>query len=406
MQEQQRLIVPDLARGTALLGIAMANAAQAWMINDFSAESSPGWTVGGVRDGSIIDAICAVFAAMFVHVRGLPMFSTLLGFGFGLVAASLARKGYTVRESRRVLARRYGLLALFGLLHKVLIFFGDIMFTYGVIGVLMALVFTFKTKTLRIIAYVLLGLWTAFGLLGAFGATFAPEGLEIGFSASTNTSELTTPAAWFSTNLTEAASALAATPFAVLHLGALALIGFVWAREGTLVDVSTHRKTLTTWTWVAGVIIVVVGVPWGLCAAGVLPTRLEPAFFLLNQALGYWTGPGILAALALATNRLHNEVPGWARAFVALGQRSMSGYLAQSVLFVAIAMPFALGLGQDATVTGKLFAGLAVWFITLGLAAALDAAGKQGPFEWAHRHLSYGATGRIEPKDDRVQISR
>ena len=49
-QQHPRLIVPDLARGTALLGIAMANAAQAWVINDWSEDQSRvGWSVGGVR---------------------------------------------------------------------------------------------------------------------------------------------------------------------------------------------------------------------------------------------------------------------------------------------------------------------------------------------------------------------
>ena len=66
--QQQRLIVPDLARGTALLGIAMANAAQAWVLNDWSEDQSRvGWTVGGVRPGSVADQISAVVAAMFVH---------------------------------------------------------------------------------------------------------------------------------------------------------------------------------------------------------------------------------------------------------------------------------------------------------------------------------------------------
>lgn len=405
MQEQQRLIVPDLARGTALLGIAMANAAQAWMINDFSAESSPGWSVGGVREGSVVDAVCAVFAAMFVHVRGLPMFSTLLGFGFGLVAASLARKGYTAAESRKVLFRRYLLLALFGLAHLFLVFYGDIMFTYGLIGIAMAVLFKLSSKTLRIIAYTLLGLWTAFTAFAATVSFFVPEDMEVGFNAGTNTAEFATVGDWFTANFAEASSSIAASPFAVLQLGALSLIGFVWARERVLIDVTAHRRTLITWSAIAGVIIVLLGVPWGLCAAGLMPAQWESGFFLLNQSLGYWTGPGILAALALATDHLHNEVPGWARAFVALGKRSMSGYLAQSFIFIALVMPFALGIGQDATVSGKLFAGLVVWLITLALAALLDAAGKQGPFEHAHRRLSYGKTGRIEPKNDRVQIA-
>lgn len=198
---------------------------------------------------------------------------------------------------------------------------------------------------------------------------------------------------------------LSMQPIAAVQLLALAVIGYVWARERVLIDVASHRRTLITWTVIAGLVILCVGLPWGLSAAGVLPAAWEMPLFALNQAVGYLTGPGILAALALATDSLHNQVPGWARAFVALGKRSMSGYLAQSFLFILLCTPAFLGVGLDTSVTGKLLIGLLVWAITLALSVALDRAGKQGPFEWAHRHLSYGATGRIEPKHDQPQIT-
>ena len=152
MQEKrQRLIVPDLARGTALSGIAMANAVQSWVVNDWSL--GPSSTVGGVRPDNTPDIAAAVFTGMFVRVRGLPMFCMLLGFGIGLIAASLQRKGYTTKESRRVLIRRYGLLALFGLAHGFVLFDGDIMLVYGLMGIALAWCFTLSTRTLRRIAY-------------------------------------------------------------------------------------------------------------------------------------------------------------------------------------------------------------------------------------------------------------
>ena len=403
-QQQQRLIVPDLARGTALLGIAMANVAQAWVINDWSEDQSRvGWSVGGVRPDSVIDQVSAVFAAMFIHVRGLPMFSTLLGFGFGLVAASLYRKHYPAKQARRVLFRRYGILALFGLAHMFLLFYGDIMLTYGLVGILLAAMLTLSSKTLRIIAYSILVVFTAMGVMGAYASIYFDAGA--GMIESAPTATLDSLGAYFSSNAQMALGLLAAQPFAALQLGALSIIGFVWARERVLIDVASHRRTLITWTVIAGLIILCVGLPWGLSAAGVLPAQWEMPLFVLNQAVGYLTGPGILAALALATDSLHNQVPGWARAFVALGKRSMSGYLAQSVLFILLCTPAFLGLGLDTSVTGKLFIGFGVWLITLALAVVLDRAGKQGPFEWAHRHLSYGKTGRIEPKHDQVQIA-
>lgn len=403
-QQRPRLIVPDLARGTALLGIAMANAAQAWVINDWSEDQSRvGWSVGGVRPDSVIDQVSAVFAAMFIHVRGLPMFSTLLGFGFGLVAASLYRKHYPAKQARRVLYRRYGALALFGVAHMFLLFYGDIMFNYGLVGILLAAMLTLSSKTLRIIAYTILGLFTAFGVAGGIASFFFDA--SGGFNQSEPTATFDTFGAYFSSNLDMALGLLVAQPFAVVQLLALAIIGYVWAREQVLIDVHAHRRTLITWSVIAGLIVLCVGLPWGLAAAGVLPDEWELPLFVLNQALGYLTGPGILALLALATHELNNQVPGWARAFVALGKRSMSGYLAQSFLFIAICTPAFLGIGLDTSVTGKLLIGFVIWLITLLLAVALDRAGKQGPFEWAHRHLSYGKTGRIEPKDDQPQIT-
>lgn len=402
--QQQRLIVPDLARGTALLGIAMANAAQAWVINDWSEDQSRvGWSVGGVRPGSVLDQFSAVFAAMFVHVRGLPMFTTLLGFGFGLVAASLYRKQYPTKQARRVLFRRYGILALFGLAHMCLLFYGDIMLTYGLVGLMLAAMLTLRSRTLRIIAYTILGIFTALGMMGALASLYFDPAAG---AASEFTAALTTPGAYFSANFTLAVEMLGSQPVATIQLLPLAMIGYVWAREQVLIDVASHRRTLITWTVIAGVVIVCVGLPWGLSAAGVLPAEWEMPLFALNQAVGYLTGPGILAAVALATDSLHNQVPGWARAFVALGKRSMSGYLAQSFLFILLCTPAFLGIGLDTSVTGKLLLGLLVWVVTLVLAVALDRADKQGPFEWAHRHLSYGAAGRIEPKHDRVQIAQ
>ena len=399
MQEKrQRLIVPDLARGTALLGIAMANAVQSWVVNDWSI--GPSSTVGGVRPGSTLDIFSAVFTAMVVRVRGLPMFCMLLGFGIGLIVASLHRKGYTVKESRRVLIRRYGLLAVFGLAHGFLLFNQDIMLVYGLMGIALAWCFTLSTRTLRRIAYWFFGGYAVFagsGALGAYCGYFSPLP-----SSRPMTRELVTFGDFFARNVRGEIAALGQIPLMFVGLTGVFLIGYIWAREGVLASVSAHRRTLVAWVVIAGVIIVFIGLPWGLAAAGVVPTELEPVFFMLNQAFGFLTGPGILAVLALLTENLNNRVPGWAYAFVALGKRSMSGYIAQSILFIVLVTPAGLGLGADASVSGKLGIGLLVFVLTLLLAALLEAWGKPGPFEWAHRRLAYGPTGRIEPKSART----
>lgn len=401
------MIVPDLARGLALAGIAMANAIQAWMINDANAPGAPGWTLGGVRPGSTVDQVAAVLSAMFVHVRGLPMFSTLLGFGIGLIGASLNRKGYPPLQAKITLVRRYALLALFGLIHMFVFFHGDIMLYYGLIGVVVAMMITLRTKTLRIVAYLALMVHALISTLGAVGMYFyaAPKKLDHLIP----TAELVDIPSYFSANATSAFTMFLNAPYAVIQLGGLVLLGYVWAREGYLQHVGAHRRELWTWVVVGAVICVGIGVPWGLAGAGVIDPVFEQPLFMANLAWGLFTGPGILAALALATNSVQRgmheraaaggsaEAPAWAYPFVALGKRSMSGYLAQTLLFIVLVTPMGLGLGLGASISEKLLVGLMVWVITLALAVLMEHAGIAGPFEQMHRRLAYGPTKRLEP---------
>ncbi|SDS35646.1 DUF418 domain-containing protein [Corynebacterium timonense] len=399
-----RLIVPDVARGCALLGIAVANVSQTWIINDYAQPDALGSTLGGVRPDSVTDKVFAVLAALFVHVRGLPMFSTLLGFGIGLIAASLYRKNYPPNAARTVLVRRYLWLAAFGLIHMFALFWGDIMTAYGVIGVIVALMLTLSTQALRIVAYALLALsiasTSAIGRLDSGGAALG--GIM-------QTAHLGSLAEYVRDNAMFSLFIAAGTPFSSFMLGGLVILGFVWAREGYLVDVDKHRRTLVTWTLVAAAVILVVGLPLGLSAIGVIDPSYEAALYYINSGFGLLTGPGILAAIALALNSVQQgmyrrfeetgeaSAPAWTYPFVALGKRSMSGYIAQSVLFIALAMPFSLGLGVESSVTGKTAVGALVWLITLLLACALEAANLPGPFEKVHRRLAYGRAERIEP---------
>ncbi|AWB83589.1 DUF418 domain-containing protein [Corynebacterium liangguodongii] len=393
MSDRQRLLVPDLARGVSLGGIACANATTAWMTD---ANTAPGSTLGGVTHGSTVDQVLAVLTAMFIHVRGLPMFSTLLGFGFGLVVSSLYRKRYPLPAARGILARRYAILAAFGFAHMFAVFYGDIMAMYGLIGVVLAMLFAVGSTWLRVIAYVPLTLFALTSAAGAAAAYFwggfaAPELRSV-------TADLDSLPTYLGENLSAAVQMALASPFAVLELGGLTIIGYIWAREGYLVEVDKHRRILLAWAALAAAIILAVGLPWGLSAIGVLDPQLEEPLAMLNQGVGAFIGPGILAAFALLSHAIRDH-SAWVYPFVALGKRSMSGYLAQSFLFIILVMPFGFGLGLEASISGKIALGLLVWVITLVAASLLEAAGRQGPFEWAHRRLSYGPTGRIEPRD-------
>jgi uncharacterized protein len=79
------------------------------------------------------------------------------------------------------------------------------------------------------------------------------------------------------------------------------------------------------------------------------------------------------------------------RALGTCGQRSLSCYLGQSVLFVALLPEWTLGLGARLTVLEAALLAVAVWLVLLLAAVASARAGYRGPAEVLLRRLTYGA---------------
>ena len=382
-----RLLVPDVARGMALLGIALANITTAWIMND---GDGPDAYFGGVE--TLADKIYVVFAAMFVHVRGLPMFSTLLGLGVGLIAMSLWRRGFPLGRARTVIAKRYGFLALFGALHCLFLFMGDIMMLYGMMGILIALVLSLSDRVLMIVAYVLFGLTVLSGIGLGIGAAFIDTSkFDVGaFSSAQSYWELLGEQAF------TVVAQLFSLPFTGFMVLPVMLVGFVWARRGTLAG--GHRRELWIWTAITAAIILFIGLPWGLAASGFIDPALGGSLNAANSCIGMLTGPGIVAATTLALEPLQRRGarPWFLWPLIALGKRSMTGYVLQSVFFLALVYPFTLNIGPDFSAAGQAALAACVWLATLLIACVLEAAGKPGPFEWVHRRLSYGKTMRPE----------
>lgn len=387
--QRRRMIVPDVARGLALLGIAMANAPTGWFL-DHDMERADFF--GGATTRA--DDLIVLFTALTTHNRGLPMFATLLGFGVGLIAVSLWRKGRPLSQARRVLARRYMWLFLFGAVHAIFVFFGDIMTLYGLCGLVLTMLLTVKDSLLRKIAYGLLVLAILFGVASAVGAYYMPE------LFAQQMAEYTPQPVTYPDLLQEYAvfflSTLAGTPMYMFYYLPVMIIGFTWARQGTLSDVPAHRKELITWAVLGAMAAVGVGLPWGLAEIEVLDPKWAMPLLMLNMTTGLLCGPGILAILALALDKVQQRLwqgtktPLYLAVPAALGKRSMSGYLAQSLLFFCLAHPFTADLNLDAA--DMALVALGIWLVTLAAAWALEKAGKPGPFEWAHRRLSYGAS--------------
>lgn len=388
-----RYVAPDVARGMALLGIALANVPTNWLATHDAAHS--GFFGGTGPDPSVLEKVLIVFQAMFVHVRGLPMFSVLLGMGVGMIVGSLWRRGYTNRAAKKVVLKRYFFLFCFGLVHLIFFFPGDILTAYGICGMVLALLIGCGDRILRIVSGVLLGLWCVWCALGALmifidgpGAPTMTMDLFYGSVEQTYTGQIR-----------HALGILAGHAFPIISILPMILLGFVWGRERVMENVDRYAVRLWVWVAVTVVVIVLVGVPFGLSSIGVLPYEWEPAFAILNQAFGRLTGPGILAAVMLAMRPVQRRIadgapiPGWLAAFNALGKRSMTGYLGQTIILFPLTSVFLLNIGHDFPIAGQMALATGVWLVTLLVAWVMERHGIPGPFEKLHRTISYGREG-------------
>ncbi|PRQ10528.1 hypothetical protein C1Y63_11115 [Corynebacterium sp. 13CS0277] len=389
-----RLITPDVARGLTLLSIAVANVTTAWAM----AGDVPAGRYGGIVDGSMADTVAVFLGCIFTHVRGLAMFSLLLGYGLGMLCDSLQRRSYPVDAARWVLLRRYGLLALFGAVHCVALFWGDIMLFYGLAGMLLTAMITLRTKVL----------WWIAGVMFLLSGLLTVPAAGLFFQSDTANQAADTYLQQVVLGLGVILMQAFMLPVELLALFPLMLVGVIASRYRILDNPAAYTKVLVPVASAGGVLALVLGVLMAAGSAGLLPVN-DTLVESVNQWLGVLTGPAILAAIALACIPLQRRITAAAargehatmawpvQMLVALGRRSMSGYIAQSLLFTVLVAPYGLYLGvREGAFEGSVM-GVIVWLITLVAAFLLDRAGLPGPCEALHRRWSYGKQGL--PKD-------
>ncbi len=151
----ERIEPIDTLRGFALLGILVMNVIS--MAMPLSAYFSP----LGYGEPSRWDLGAWVFAHLFFDLKMMGIFSMLFGAGVVLMAQRAAAAG---RPFGRVYFRRVGWLLVIGLVHAYLIWYGDILVTYAICGMVLYL---FRNRSVR--ALVISGI--VFLLFGAFLST-------------------------------------------------------------------------------------------------------------------------------------------------------------------------------------------------------------------------------------------
>lgn len=106
--------------------------------------------------------------------------------------------------------------------------------------------------------------------------------------------------------------------------------------------------------------------------------------FGLTTTAGVVAGIGYAAALALLASRVPSRL---ARPLTAAGQRSLTCYLAQSVVWTVVFTPFLLGLADDLSIAAIALLAVVTWLTTVVFASRMRG---RGPFETLLRRATYG----------------
>lgn len=344
---------PDILRGFALLGIALVNVPY---LSIDTVNAAEGADLSQPANAAAAFLVMALFQAKFYL-----LFSFLFGYSAHYVLKN------QVENKRRWIARSVGLIIL-GFLHFTLLFHGDILFIYGLFGLLLTLLYFKPDGAIRSWARgIFLTTSIVFGALSLLTL--------VGESVSETEGEAL-PAETFTSNLDAALANgsfletvgprielwLFAAPSAFLLQGPLVfaafLVGLLVARKNGLVEANPQlMRRLLAWGLLLGLPLQVLAATLYILNSTVIDSL---GIYLISLALNFLSAPLLSAAYVALLWMLHKNIK--LRLFSAAGRMSLTVYLSESLVFSILFSAWGFGLfGKLGVAEVSLIAAL-TWF--------------------------------------------
>jgi uncharacterized protein len=364
----ERTPVVDAVRGLALLGILLVNMS-------FYAQPIAAALRGPPPATGRLDRIVEGTIELLAEGKSYPLFALLFGFGLHV---QLTRAGTSFRW---VQARRLAVLAAIGAAHALLLWSGDILLVYAVLGALALAFVRRRPRTLLLWALLLLTLPVAVWL----AAASVRHLLGLPPPSPVARPDLAALAAqgWqrYGQGSYLEVTRQRARDYALLipsllrmapPMLAMVLTGLWVARRRVLQDPTAHRR------WLLGVLAVCLPLGLVVSAAAQRPGgRLLLAFDGPPLAFAY------AAALALLSTRRRLTL------LEAAGRMPLSNYLLQSLVCTTIFYGYGAGLLGRLGPAALAVLAVAVWGGQLVLSTLWLRRFRCGPLEGLWRSLTY-----------------
>ena len=372
MPNMQRDTAPDVLRGFALLGILVVNIQFMGLNSDQGARGE--WTQG-FANGAATFLIAALFTGKFY---------LLFSFLFGYSSSYVIRND---RANRPRWIKRCIVLIVFGALHFTFLWHGDIIFFYGLFGLLLTFFFFRAEKTLKIWFRIIFSTSTIFiVLIGAL--TFISEFLleeDLASSTVSTLDEILQGGTFLESIPARLEVWLLSISAGIFLQGGLAfaafLLGVRLARSSFLsspLDKAANLKLMKKGLFL--------GLPIQIIAAVILlrnEQAAEPSesIYLISLFVSFVTAPLLSMFYVGLIRKLVEERPRLVLWMKPAGKMSLTIYISQSVITSLIFGPWGLGLFQDLQTWQVFILAFGIWLLLSYFAAQWLKRFEQGPLE-------------------------
>ncbi len=402
----ERLELLDALRGFALLGVFVSNVMMWFSGRVFR---PPAAAEAADAAAPLLDTVTQYAYEILVSGKFITLFSFLFGLGFAVQLGRAEARGASIVP---LYSRRLIVLFGMGLMHLFLLWYGDILASYAVMGFGLLLLKRRSARTLLIIAAALCFIWPIIQIViirlprimadtPEAGAALMKAARERSIANQAELLAVITQGSWLNVVVQNARFYLAdfLTMIAVSSPSTLGrfVLGLWAGQQGLFHDVSRHSRffrRLLGWGLVAGV----VGSSAGLTVHLLLRFKVYtpetlPLWFPYVLAPMRNLGQLGFAAAYVACITLLFQRPVWQRLLAILapaGRMALTNYLSQTLISLLVFYGFGLGqVGKHGPFACVIFC-LGIFSVQVLWSHLWLARFRFGPVEWAWRSLTYG----------------
>ncbi|WAA08687.1 DUF418 domain-containing protein [Fervidibacillus albus] len=385
MGRNERILSVDVLRGISVFGIFLVNMYAFSMPYIYE---DPFSLANNSFDRSIY-----VVMDVFAQASFYPLFSFLFGYSFVLLTEKWAENGL---NTTTLIVRRMTVLVLIGLLHAVLLWSGDILVTYGLLGFLLLFVRQWGKRTLMITALSVYFIsHILFSLSIYFVQRFQPEAMQsfvdeemgqrainiYGSGTFIDVTRFRIEEWWYF-------NGIAGMLLAVLTIFPLFLIGVAFAKSNRFEKNDTNRKffrKLFLFTFPIGL---------GMKCLPYVTEQNEATLYVQDLFGGPLLSFAYISLFYILVNGKGARNI-W-RYFADVGKMSLTNYLFQSFISTFIFYGYGLGLYGKLTYVETTLLVFIIFLFQIVFSHYWFNTFRKGPMEWIWRGLTSGQFSSIK----------